>query len=109
MDGNLEIQELIPEQNQDDLTEPQNFQRDFLGIIWNTEKKYIHLQFGNIIDLCQDLQPTKTNILRIEEMLDHPLGLISSIALPVKFILQRLFELKTHWNNRINVETNEFW
>ena len=72
-------------------------------------KKYIHLQFGNIIELCQNLQPTKTNILRIEEILDHPLGLISSIALPFKFILQRLFKLKTHWNNRINVETNEFW
>ena len=54
-----------------------------------------------MIEFCHNLQPTKENF-------HDSLGLISPISLPIKFILQKLFELKINWDNRIDVETNNF-
>lgn len=42
-------------------------------------------------------------------MFYDPPGLISPITLSIKLILQKLFELKIEWDNRIDVETNELW
>ena len=42
-------------------------------------------------------------------MFYDPPGLISPISLLIKLILQKLFELKIDWDNRIDVETNELW
>lgn len=42
-------------------------------------------------------------------MFYDPPALISPITLSIKLILQKLFELKIDWDNRIDVETNELW
>lgn len=52
----------ITEQNQDDLTKPRNCQRKVLDINWNIEIDIFIYDFGNIIELYQNLQSTKRTI-----------------------------------------------
>ena len=42
-------------------------------------------------------------------MFYDPLGLISPITLPIKIILQKLFELKFEWDKYIDTDTNQLW
>ena len=42
-------------------------------------------------------------------MFYDPLGLISPITLPIKFILQKLFELKFEWDTNIDTDTSHLW
>ena len=80
-----------------------------LGIIWDIQTVNFIFDFTDIIGLCNTLQPTKRNILRIEGMFYDPHGLISPITLPIKFILQKLFELKFEWDTNIDTDTSHLW
>ena len=42
-------------------------------------------------------------------MFYDPLGLISPITLPIKIILQKLFELKFEWDTNIDADTSHLW
>ena len=57
--------------------------------------------FIGIIELCNTLEPTKGNILRIKGMFYDPLGLISPVTLPVETILQKLLKFKFEWDKKI--------
>ena len=65
--------------------------------------------FTDIIGLCNTLEPTKRNILRIQGVFYDPLGLISPITLPIKLILQKLFKLKSQWDTNIDADTCYLW
>ena len=42
-------------------------------------------------------------------MFYDPLGLISPITLPIKIILQKLFELKFEWDTNVDTDTIDLW
>ena len=42
-------------------------------------------------------------------MFYDPLGLISPITLPIKFIMQKLFKLKFEWDGNIDTDTSHLW
>ena len=46
---------------------------------------------------------------RIQGMFYDPLGLILPITQPIKFILQKLFELKFGWGKYIDTDTSQLW
>ena len=46
---------------------------------------------------------------RIQGMFYDPLGLILPTAQPIKFILQKLFELKFGWDKYIDTDTSQLW
>ena len=65
--------------------------------------------FTNITGLCNTLEPTKRNILRIQGMFYDPIGLISPITLSIKIILQKLIEPKFEWDTNIDADTSHLW
>ena len=81
--------------------------RKVLGIIWDIHADNLIFDFTDIIELCNALEPTKRNILRIQGMLKDPLGLISPITLPIKIILQKLFEIKFERDKYIDTNTSQ--
>lgn len=87
--------------------ETQNFQQKVFRINWNTEKD-IHLRFPKYDRVLSQSTTNQRKLSRIQGIFYDSLGLISPISLPIKFILQKLFELKINWDNRIDVETNNF-
>ena len=70
------------------------------------EDKTSECTHRKVIGLCNTLEPTKRNILGIQGMFYDPLGSISPITLPIKFILQKLFKLKFEWDGNIDTDTS---
>ena len=102
------IQHFIDNQFEKDKTS-KGTHRKVLGIVWDIQTDNFIFDFTDIIRLCNTLEPTKRNNLRIQGMFYDPLGLISPITLPIKFILQKLFELKFEWDTNIDTDTSHLW
>ena len=100
------IQNFINDQFEEDKTS-ESTHRKVLGIIWDIHADNLIFDFTDIIELCNALEPTKRNILRIQGMLKDPLGLISPITLPIKIMLQKLFEIKFERDKYIDTNTSQ--
>ena len=73
------------------------------------EDKTSECTHRKVIGLCHTLEPTKRNILGIQGMFYDPLGSVSPITLPIKFILQKIFKLKFEWDGNIDTDTSHLW
>ena len=102
------IQNFIDNQFEEDKT-LEGTHRKVLGIIWDIQTDNFIFDFTDIIGLCNTLESTKRNILQIQGMFYDPLGLISPITLPIKIILQKLFELKFEWDTNIDTDIRRLW
>ena len=67
----VKIQNFIDKQLEEDKTSKGTHRKVF-GIIWDIQTDNFIFDFNDIIGLCNTLEPTKRNILRIQGMLyDH--------------------------------------
>ena len=97
------IQTFIDNQFEENKTS-EGTNRKVLGITWDIQSDNFLFDFTDIIGLCNTLEPTKRNILRIQGMFHDPLELISPITLPINLVLQKLFELKFEWDTNIDAD-----
>ena len=102
------IQNFIEDQFEED-KHLESTHRKALDSILDIHTDNFIFDFTDIIELCNTLEPTKRNILPIQGMFYDPLGLISPIALPIKIILQKLFEIKFEWDKYIDTDTRQLW
>ena len=102
------IQTFIDNQFEENKTS-EGTNRKVLGITWDIQSDNFLFDFTDIIGLCNTLEPTKRNILRIQGMFHDPLELISPITLTIKLVLQKLFQLKFEGDTNIDADTSHLW
>ena len=54
-----------------------------------------------IVDLAQQLEPTKINILKISAMFYDPLGLMAPVVLQSKLIFHKICVAKYGWDTEV--------
>lgn len=62
-----------------------------------------------LVTLKSDLKPTKRNILSKISKIFDPLGLIGPIIVRAKIILQRIWNEKLDWDDRVSPELQILW
>ena len=64
--------------------------RKVLGVTWNKNNDKFIFDFSNIIDIANEIDSTKRNILKLIGMLFDTLRLISPIVLQPKLLFKKL-------------------
>ena len=62
-----------------------------------------------IVDLAEQLEPTKRSILKISAMFYDPLGLIAPIVLPSKLIFHEISVAKYDWDTEVSHKYVLLW
>lgn len=62
--------------------------RKVLGVTWNKNNDQFVFDYSNFIEIASEIDPTKSNILKLIGMFFEPLGLISPIALQPKVLFK---------------------
>ena len=62
-----------------------------------------------IVDLAEQLEPTKRSILKISAMFYDPLGLIAPIVLPSKLIFHKISVAKYDWDTEVSHKYVLLW
>ena len=79
------------------------------GVTWNKNNNKFVFDFSNPIEIANEIDPTKRNILKLIEMVFAPLGLISSIVLKPKLLIKKLCVSKHYWDSIFPTEYKNEW
>ena len=77
-----------------------------LGVCWNN---ILDLFKYSILDLKDEIQVTKRNILSVTAQVFDPLGLLSAIIINAKIILQELWQIKLTWDESVPLNLHTRW
>ena len=72
-----------------------------LGLHWNAETDIFQFKV-----VPANKPPTKRGILSVVSSLYDPLGFLSPFVLPIKVLLQELWRLDVHWDERFKIHTS---
>ena len=78
--------------------------RKVLGITWNKNNDKFVFDFSNLIEIANEINPTKRNILKLIGIFFDPLGLISPMVLQSKLLFKKLYLSKYDWDSILPTE-----
>ena len=81
---------------------------NILGIHWNTSTDQLSLAPKKIIPANITLV-TKRDILQDSSKIFDPIGLAAPITIRAKLLLQRLWQMRIHWDEPLEVEIAKEW
>ena len=65
-------------------------EQEVLGVTWNKNNDKFVFAFSNLIEIVNEINPTKRNIVKLIGMFFDPLNLISPIVLQPKLVFKKL-------------------
>ncbi|XP_055705739.1 uncharacterized protein LOC129803279 [Phlebotomus papatasi] len=77
-----------------------------LGLMWNPSNDTFSFQVDTMVE---NLVPTKRNILRVVARIYDPLGLLASITINTKLILQNLWKNEVDWDTEVEGDILREW
>ena len=80
-----------------------------LGLNWSTKNDEFIYDMKGIVDLAEELKPTKRNILKISAMFYDPLRWIAPIILQSKLIFHEICVAKYDWDTEVSHEYILLW
>ena len=80
-----------------------------LGVLWNTSTDKILLDFRDITQHAEQLEPTKRNMASLVAKIYDPLGFVTPITVRLKILLQLLCKAGVPWDQVLTDELLEFW
>ena len=83
--------------------------RKVLGVSWNKNNDKFVFDFSNIIEIANEIDSTKRNILKLIGMLFDTLGLISPIVLQPKLLFKKLCASKYDSDSILSAEYIRNW
>ena len=83
--------------------------RKVLGVIWNKNKEKFVFDFSNIIEIANEIDPTKRNMPKLIGMFFDPLCLISPFVLQLKLFFKKLCVSKHDWDSILSTEYIKKW
>ena len=83
--------------------------RKVLSVIWNKNNEKFVFDFSNIIEIANEIDPTKRNIPKLIGMFFDPLCLISPFVLQLKLFLKKLCVSKYDWDSILSTEHIKKW
>ena len=75
--------------------------RKVLGLNWSSKNDQFTYDMKGIVDLAEQLEPTKINILKISAMFYDPLGLMAPVVLQSKLIFHKICVAKYGWDTEV--------
>ena len=70
---------------------PTNDNREkVLGTLWDTSEDNIVIDIKDVVDLAQEVQATKRNIISVSSKIYDPIGFISPVTVNLKLLFQEL-------------------
>ena len=80
-----------------------------LGEVWNRVEDTIIYKFDALIELSENLELTKRNLLKITASFFDPLGMLSPLTIGMKVLFQEVFQTKLEWDERLPEAFQERW
>ena len=80
--------------------------RKVLGLPWGSESDSIAFSFEKLVERARGMRSTKRNLLSLLAGSFEPLGVISSMIVPMKMLFQTLCCEKRDWDDEIEGESN---
>lgn len=79
----------------------------FLGVPWSLEKDVLFIETASTVEFMATGIPTKRKLLKGLSQIFDPLGLIASIAIGLKVLLQTLWTLRVDWDQPLSGEIED--
>ena len=80
-----------------------------LGLLWNTNNDQFEYNIQPVIDVLEELKPTKRTVLKIIQKVYDPLGFLSPYLIVAKVYLQKLCRLELGWDTLLIEDLVEYW
>ena len=80
-----------------------------LGVLWNTISDEFQYKMQTIIELSENLKPTKRSVLRIVQKIYDPLGILAPFLIKFKVLLQDICRLDLTWDELLPIAERQKW
>lgn len=80
-----------------------------LGEIWNRADDTIIFKFDALIELSENMELTKRNLLKIIAKFFDPLGVLSPLTVAMKVLFQEVCQSKLDWDEPLSEAFQERW
>ena len=80
-----------------------------LGEVWYRVEDTIIYKFDALIELSENLELTKRNLLKIIASFFDPLGMLSPLTIGMKVLFQEVCQNKLEWDERLPEAFQERW